>query len=73
MLLRRGFNFETTSIPIVYVELQCDRAFSQSYMAVSFIDIITKLACEALEFQRPLYVVSNGVKNCKELVKSAEI
>ena len=64
MLLRRwGFNFETTGIPILYVELRCEIAFSESYMAVSLVDI-TKLACESLEFQRPLYVISNGVKNC---------
>ena len=56
MLLRRGFNFETTGIPILYVDLQCERAFSESYMAVSFVDV-TKFACESLEFKRPLYML----------------
>ena len=58
-----GFNFETTGIPTQYVELRCERAFSESYMAVSLVDV-TKLAYESLEFSRPLYVISNGVKNC---------
>ena len=44
-----GFNFETTGVPMRYVELQCERAFSESYMAVSFVDE-TKLACKSLEF-----------------------
>ena len=32
-------------------------------MGVSLVDA-TKFACESLEFQRPLYLISNGVKNC---------
>ena len=44
-----GFNFETNGIPILYVELRCERAFSESHMAVSFVDV-TKFACESLEF-----------------------
>ena len=55
-----GFNFETTGIPILYVELRCERAFSESYMAVSLVDV-TKFACESQEFYRPFYVIS---KNC---------
>ena len=58
-----GFNFETTAIPTQYVELRCDRAFSESYMAVSLVNV-TKLAYESLEVLRPLYVISSGVKNC---------
>ena len=34
-----GFNFKKTGIPILYVELRCERAFLESYMAVSFIDV----------------------------------
>ena len=67
-----GFNFQTTGIPILYVEWQCDRAFSESYTALSFVEV-TNFACESLEFYRPLYVISNEVTNCLELVKSAEI
>ena len=50
------------SLPMKYVELRCERAFSVSYKAVSFVDV-TKFACELLEFKRPLYVILNGVKN----------
>ena len=32
------------------------------YVAVSLVDV-TKIACELLEFSRPLSVISNGVKN----------
>ena len=53
----------TNSIPVLYVELRCERAFIESYMAVSLFEA-TKFACEWLEFLRPLYVISNGVKNC---------
>ena len=44
-----SFHFQTTGIPILYVELRCERAFSELYMAVSFVDV-TKFACESLEF-----------------------
>ena len=58
-----GFNFETTGKLILeYVELRCERAYSELYMDVSLVDI-TKFAYESLEFSRPLYVISNGVKN----------
>ena len=57
-MLRRGFSFETTDVSIRYVELQCERAYSESYMAVSVVDV-TKFARELLQFQRPLYVISN--------------
>ena len=43
------FNFETSGIPILYVELRCERPFSESYVAVCFVDV-TKFACESLEF-----------------------
>ena len=33
-----GFDFETTGVPILYAELPCERAFSESYMTVSFVD-----------------------------------
>ena len=44
-----GFNFETTGMPILYVKLRFEREFSESYMAVSFVDV-TKFACESLKF-----------------------
>ena len=44
-----GFNFEATVIPILYIELRCERAFSESCMAVSFVDV-TKFASKSLEF-----------------------
>ena len=58
-----GFNIETTGIPILHVELLCERAFSELYIAVSCVDV-TKFFCESQEFRRPLCVLSNGVKNC---------
>ena len=47
----QGFNFEKLVYPILhsYVELQCDRVFSESYKAVSLVDV-TKFPCESLEF-----------------------
>ena len=44
---------------MLYVELRCERAFSESYMAVSLVDV-TKFACESLEFSRHLHVISNA-------------
>ena len=50
MVLRRGgFNLETTGISILCIELQCERAFSESCMATSLVDV-TKFACELLKF-----------------------
>ena len=43
-------------------QIRCERAFSESFMAASLVDV-TKFACQSLEFQRSLYVISNGVKN----------
>ena len=43
------FNFKTTGIPILYVKLRYERAFSESCMAVSFGDV-TKFAFELQEF-----------------------
>ena len=31
-----SFNFETTGITILYVELRCERAFLESYMTLMF-------------------------------------
>ena len=59
----RGFNFKTTCIAILYVELRCERAFSELYMVVSFIDI-TKFACKLLKFSDRFMLFSNEVKNC---------
>ena len=43
------FNFKTTGIPILYVKLRYERAFSELCMAVSFGDV-TKFAFELQEF-----------------------
>ena len=50
-----------------YQILNCDakERFQNYTKPLNFVDI-TKFACESLEILRPLYVISNGVKNCSK-------
>ena len=61
-----GFNFETIGVPMQYVELRCERAFSELYMAVSFVDE-TKLVCKSPEFWK---IALCYFKRSKKLLKN---
>ena len=59
-----GFNFETTGITILYVELRRETAFSESYMAVSLIDV-PKFAGESLEIKDRFMLFQRNEKRFK--------
>ena len=63
MLLRRGALISKQPIYQYLCECRCEGAFSESYTAVSLVDV-TKFACVSLEFFKTALCISNGVKNC---------